>query len=121
MGRRGSVLAHVLVVGVLVSLVAAGLLRLSMMRHQVAVRSERMGVQRRMDDGALARLTSAWNAQGGVCTAGTALTDVGCSCTGTGACGCSCTCTAAGGSVAVQTSGTAAECALEIVSPDLMQ
>lgn len=90
--RRGSVLAHVLVTAVVVSLIAAGLLRMVLMDHMA---NERLAVGdrgKKSAETALNQVMGVWNKANSVCSDATA---VGYSCAGIAGT-CSCTCTKAG-------------------------
>lgn len=65
--RRGSVMVHVLVTSVVAMVVAAGLLRLVMMRYVTIQRMQDGGAGTRKAEAAVAAVTRHWN-QNGSCT-----------------------------------------------------
>jgi Tfp pilus assembly protein PilX len=66
--KGGFVLVHVLVVGAIVAVIAAGLLRMTTMNY-VLTRREITGAQNRKESEALlSRAMSFWNASGSVCS-----------------------------------------------------
>lgn len=86
MNKRGSILLQVLVTGVILAMIAAAILRVTMGSSFVTARVNSETVQKRSDEGGLARLTAAWDANG-PCT-----NVSGYSCAGTsGSCRCTCT------------------------------
>ena len=93
--ERGSVLVHVLLTGVVVALIAATLLRMSLLRYQMAGRSEKMLKEKRANQGGLASVMSAWNSVNTSC-ANNVPASSGFTCSGTvapgppGVCGCTC-------------------------------
>lgn len=109
--QRGSVLAHVLVTAVVVSLIAAGLLRMVLMDHMV---NERLAVGdrgKKSAETALNQVMGVWNKANSVCSPAT---DVGYSCSGTVGT-CSCTCTKSGAPTIVVTG--APPCTVAITAP----
>jgi len=108
---------HVVVTGVVVALIAAMLLRVTMLRHLVITRSHKAAQMKRSDESSLARLQGTWNLTGnGVCTPFTGYS----SCSGSpGACGCVCTPDSATDPVVTATPVGAA-CRIDIVSIDMM-
>jgi Tfp pilus assembly protein PilX len=117
MNRRGSVMMHVLVTGVVVALIAASLLQLSMMRLTVTNNAAKGGQAKRSDEAALARLMTAWNAVNGKCDSPTSAYGYACAPAGAN---CSCTCAPTlAGDPTVNVSGPAAgPCRFDIVSID---
>lgn len=59
--ERGSILVHVLVMSVIMSIVAAGMVGVTMMQYRVTAQVEQQTHARRLDEVALARMLSAWN------------------------------------------------------------
>ena len=121
--KRGSVLLHVIVTGVLVAMIAAALLRMTMLRYQAVARGAQIVVDKRTDQAALASLIETWNQNNQVCS--TPTPDFACAGTLPGTCGCSCTILAGSalrtvvGGVAypqVQTTVTASGCQVTITS-----
>ena len=115
MNKRGSVILHILVSGVVVALVAAMLLRMAMLRYQITSRSHKAAQMKRMDESALARLTSNW-ASGQVCD-----NFPGYTCAGSvpGSCGCTCPPTNSNEPLILTGASGAAPCQLTIQSPDI--
>ncbi len=94
--ERGSVLAFVLVISMVVMIICAGLARMVLMRSQASQRLAASQTSRKQDDGAVALLMSAWSQSGTnqVCSTNQATTvgytvcaGPGCSAIG-GACNC---------------------------------
>jgi hypothetical protein len=126
MGKRGSVLLHVLVTGALVALISATLLRMAMLRYQVTVHATNNTKERRYDEAALSMLITQWNTTNVYCAsvpsyyncsgglAGFAPPIVSCTCT------CSHVISAATANFSdVTGSGSPPSCQLSIVSTDL--
>lgn len=65
--RRGSVLVHVLMTGVVVAVIAAGLMRLTMLRYVASARAAGGAQARRTADAALNKALTYWNATNIVC------------------------------------------------------
>ena len=86
MSARGSVLIHVLVTGVLVAFIAAGLLRISLMRYEVTARTQRSVENKRSAEAALNRALSYWGSASSKCTSFPGYT-----CTNPDTCACTCT------------------------------
>ena len=63
--QRGSVLLQVMVTAVLVGLIAASLLRMSMLRYRVTSRSALILQEKRDDQQMLAQILGAWNSANG--------------------------------------------------------
>ena len=132
--RRGSVLLHVLVTSSVVGLIAASLLRLSMLRHKMTDRTLKVTQERRSAEATLSFVTNEWT-----------MTNVTCSvlpnppfssCSGvqttTSWCGCACTATAvsqladfvtcpADGGACTTAGGGAPPCQIAITSKNLFQ
>ena len=96
MGKRGSILLHVLVTGALIALISATLLRMAMLRYQVTVHATNGTQERRYDEGALNLIIGAWNSVNIACAnnvpnyscapaAAVSPGNCGCTCTPTGA------------------------------------
>ncbi len=60
--RRGSVLIHVLVTGVIVAFIAAGLLQMTLTNYQAVDRVQKNEINRKEADGMLNRAITYWNA-----------------------------------------------------------
>jgi hypothetical protein len=122
MGKRGSVLLHVLMTGALIALISATLLRLAVMRYTVTARATKTTRERRYDEAALAMLVSTWN-NGNVYCANAGYY----SCSGGGAgyaaplTSCACTCTTGQQYYppTITGSGSPPTCKLDVVSQDL--
>jgi Tfp pilus assembly protein PilX len=95
-GERGTVLLHVLVTSALVAVIAATLLRMTLLRAQATARSAQVVQAKRTGGSALDNLIQAWNQNNQNCSsAPVAPPDFTC----VGAAGsCNCTCTAVAGS-----------------------
>jgi hypothetical protein len=118
LGRRGSILLHVMVTGALLALIAATLLRMSMLRYQMGGRGASVLAEKRDDQGALANVLAAWNANNAVCSA--VPTGYSCGALSAGTCNCSCSTTLTGGGTqVVSASVIGGVCTLSITSPDL--
>jgi len=96
MKKKGSVLVQVLMTAVIVSIIAAGMMTLLLMRSQAIKRAQGTAAGTAMANGGLNAILSGWGAAGGVnCSAVTGYTMTG------GSAGqCNCTYTAAAGAVA---------------------
>lgn len=68
MGKRGIVLLQVLVTATLIAIVAATIMRLSMLRFAVTSRAAKNSQELRDDESALALLTSYWNMNNTYCS-----------------------------------------------------
>ena len=85
--RRGSVLIHVLITGLVVAVIAAGVLRMTLQNYAASSRAAMADAARVTADSGLNAMTGAWNAANAVCADGN-----GYDCTGAaGTCGCTCT------------------------------
>ena len=106
---------HVLVTGVIIAFIAAGLLRLAMLRYEVTARSQRSVQDKRAAEGALNRLVTYWNLNNVRC-----MNIPGYDCGNTGTCDCTCT----PGSpdeptiVSQASAGNPNICSLRIVTPE---
>lgn len=84
---RGSVLIHVLVTGVIVSIITAGVLRMTLMNYIATARATSGASKRKESEALLSRAITYWNQANAVC----ANIPGGYSCTGTpGTCACDC-------------------------------
>lgn len=118
LGKRGSVLVHVLMTGVVVAIIAAGLMRMTMLRYVASARATGGTQARRHTDAALNRALTYWNQNNIVC--GNSIPGYSCapaSVTSPGTC--NCTCTSAGNATIRVTGGGAPPCSIEIESPPL--
>lgn len=113
MNQRGSVLVHVLVTGVIVALIATGVLRMTLMNYSAVSRAT-SGVQNKKEaEAMLHRAVTYWGQSGVVCS------DIpgGLSCSGTpGSCSCDCPSASAVPRISVRSGGD--QCAVTIVSSD---
>ena len=87
MNEKGHVLAQTLLLGIIVGLIATGLVQMVLLRHTAAQRALDGAMKKKEAEGRLNELLSHWSVPGsGVCAS-----VAGYSCTGTtGTCGCSC-------------------------------
>lgn len=107
MSRRGSILIHVLMTGVVVAVIAAGLMRMTMLRYVASARATSGGAARKQADAALNRALTYWNKDNVVCknnVPGYACSPA--SATPPGVCDCVCTPT------------LATEATIEVTDPD---
>ena len=114
---RGSVLIHVLVTGIIVAFIAAGLLRMVLMNYIAVDRASKGAQNRKEAEAMLQRALSYWNKTNIVCS-----TDANFACTPAsvavpGTCACSCP-TAAAVPRVVVTGGGAPPCTITIISSD---
>ena len=92
--RGGSVLIHVLITAVVVSLIAAGLLKMILMRYQAGSRQAQSTTNRKTAESAYDRMLSAWNKNSTFCQSFSAGNGTTYSCAGPSACAAAaCTCT----------------------------
>ena len=96
MGKKGSVLLHVLVTGALIALIAATLLRMALLRYQITAHATATTKERRADEAALNMIITAWNMNNVACS-NTNLSNYSCAPAATVPPGnCNCTCTPTG-------------------------
>lgn len=132
MNRRGGVLVHVLVTGVIVALIAAVILRVTLLRYVVTARTHKASQMKRYDEAALARITSNWSNVSFACATPPCYTSISCAnnvpgytCSPAatsppGFCNCICTPSIAGyPTVTVSGGPPPLACALSIASVDL--
>lgn len=121
-GRRGSVLVHVLITGVVVAVIAGGLLRMILMNYIAVDRASKGAQNRKEAEAVLQRALTYWNKSNQVCSSDA--TFFPCAGAGVGANTCDCSCPSAaavpritvtriGGGV-----GGAPPCAITITSSD---
>lgn len=120
--RRGSVLLHVMVTGVLLAIISATIMRMALFRYQMAGRGANGLQEKRDDQAALASVLAVWNNNNAVCSGAPAGWTVNIP-TAAGTCGCKYTRNAVVGppavnSVTVTTSG-GVPCQVNIGSTDL--
>lgn len=114
MKTKGSVMVHVLITSVVVSLIAAGLMRMSLARATATSRANEGAATKKKAETAFNKILPYW-AKNGLCSTGI---PGGWSCSGAAVGNCGCTCTnAVTNQPEITTSGTAASCKLEIVAP----
>jgi hypothetical protein len=94
MNRKGSVLIHVLVTGVIVSLITAGILRMTMMNYVATARAAKGAQNRKEADAVLQRALTYWNNSNQVCSNN--VPGLTCSGPGVGANLCNCRCPSSG-------------------------
>jgi hypothetical protein len=118
--QRGSILLHVMVTGVVVSIVAAAILRMTMLRYRLAYRSAVVTQEKRSDTAALNILITTWNSTGGYCQNAGMYTCGPAQAAPMTSCGCTCTTGTAGYPPSITGGGALPNCTLSITSPDLM-
>ncbi len=113
--RRGSVLVHVLVTSVLVSIIAAGLVRMLLLRYTAVERLSSGAAGKKLAESSLHRLVSAWNAANTVCASvpGSGFSCNPASLAPPGTCNCVC----AGGGSTVAASIAGGKCRLTVTTP----
>lgn len=88
MNSRGSIMAHVLVTGVIVAVISASLLRMTLLNYTAMSRVASGAQEKKEAEAAFNRVMTAWNAANAVCSN----TVPGYACTGSaGTCACICT------------------------------
>lgn len=119
MNRRGSVILHVLVTGVIVALIAAFMLRVSLMNYLQTARANNETWQKRGDEGALSRVVAYWSMYGACTNApGYNCGSVG-SAMAVGSCNCTCHPTnAAVDPVITSTTGSGTNCNVTVAGVD---
>ncbi len=122
MNRRGSILIHVLITSVIVSVIAAGMMRMTLLRHTITERVSSGGKKRKIAEAEMNTIITYWNANGS-CTNWPGHT---CSpqnvCRASATSDCVCNPTATGGSVILAkwktpTPPTMPRCELTITTP----
>lgn len=89
-GRRGSVLVHVLITGIIVAFIAGGLLRMVLMNYIAVDRASKGSQNRKEAEAMLQRALTYWNKTNSVCS--TNVTYFPCVGAGVGANTCDCSC-----------------------------
>ena len=114
MSAKGSVMVHVLITSVIVSLIAAGLMRMSLARATATSRANEGAATKKKAEAAFAQILPYW-AQNGLCSSGI---PGGWSCSGSvvGSCGCTCT-NAVGNQPLIETELVNGSCELTITAP----
>ncbi len=119
-GRRGSVLLHVLVTGVLVALIAATLMRMSMLRYTISHRGGAAIVEKRYDQAGFNSIMTNWNLANTVCANNVPnYTCAPASGGPPGTCGCTCTPGLANFPTVTAFIDGTGSCALRVVSTDM--
>ncbi|MCM2303387.1 MAG: hypothetical protein NDJ72_01695 [Elusimicrobia bacterium] len=116
LNRRGSVLVHVLITGVIVAFIASGLLRMVLMNYIAVDRATKGAQNRKEAEAMLQRALTYWNQTNSVCS-----TSVNFPCTGggVGANQCDCACPGVAAVPRVVVTGPAAgPCVITITSSD---
>ena len=111
--RRGSVLVHVLVTGVVVAFIAAGMLRMVMMNYIAVDRVAKGTANRKEAEAMLNRAITYWNISGQVCSN----IPGGFNCTGAPGT-CNCYCPNAGTIPRIYARMDAGQCKVDLVSSD---
>lgn len=112
--KKGSVLLHVLITSVVVSAIAAGLVRMLMLRYVVTAKQVQINVKKQDSHGILNRLIAHWNDQAnGFCSSPPGTPTITCTGFGT-ACG-ACTCSV-GGVASIVTTAAGTPCQISIKS-----
>ena len=113
LNHRGSVLVHVLITGVIVAFISAGMLRMVMMNYIIVDKATKGAQNRKESEAMLNRAITYWNQTNQVCSN----IPGGFSCTGVpGTCACSCPSAAAVPRIWARTVG--AQCAIDLISSD---
>lgn len=114
--RRGSVLIHVLITGVIVAFIAAGLLRMVLMNYIAVDRATKGAQNRKQAEAMLQRALTYWNKSNSVCSTTPLFV---CSGAGVGANTCNCACPSAAAVPRVVASGGGAPpCVITVTSSD---
>lgn len=115
--RRGSVLVHVLITGVIVAFIAAGLLRMVLMNYIAVDRATKGAQNRKEAEAMLQRALTYWNKTNSVCS--TDATYFPCTGAGVGANQCNCSCPNGTALPRVEVTGPAGgPCRITIISSD---
>jgi coenzyme F420-reducing hydrogenase gamma subunit len=115
LNRRGSVLVHVLITGVVVAFIAAGMLRMVMMNYIAVDRVAKGATNRKEAEAMLNRAITYWSISGQVCSA----IPNGFACTGVpGTCACDCPSAGAVPRIHAVMAGAPAVCTVDLVSSD---
>ena len=113
--RRGSVLIHVLITGVVVAFIAAGLMRMVLMNYIVVDRASKGTANRKESEAMLNRALTYWNQTNQVC----ANIPGGLSCSGVpGTCACTCPSGAVAPNPYIWARLNGARCQVDLVSTD---
>jgi hypothetical protein len=113
--RRGSVLIHVLITGVVVAFIAAGLMRMVLMNYVIVDRASKGAANRKESEAMLNRAITYWNQTNQVC----ANIPGGMNCSGVpGTCACTCPAGAVAPNPYVFARVVGGRCAVDLVSTD---
>ena len=113
--RRGSVLIHVLITGVIVAFIAAGLLRMVLMNYIAVDRATKGAQNRKESEAMLNRALTYWNQANQVC----APIPGGFNCSGApGTCDCICPAVAVAPALPIWSRIDGVLCKLDLISPD---
>ena len=116
LSRRGSVLVHVLITGVIVAFIAAGLLRMVLMNYIAVDRATKGAQNRKEAEAMLDKALTYWNKSNQVCSTTPLFPCTG---GGVGANVCNCSCPSAVALPRVDvTGGGAPPCTITITSSD---
>ncbi|MDX6770259.1 MAG: hypothetical protein SF051_12060 [Elusimicrobiota bacterium] len=118
MNKRGSVLIHVLMTGVVVAVIAAGLMRMTMLRYVASARATGGATARKQADAALNRALTYWNNANIVCSAVPGYTCSPTYATSPGTCNCTCTPSVTSEATIVVSGGGAPPCNVAITTTD---
>lgn len=115
LSQRGHVLVQVLITSVIVSIMAAGLMQLVMLRYTLVSRGAEGATKKAQAAAAFNTLLVEWNVPGvGRCAS---VPTAGWTCAGGGAGSCSCTCTKSGEPQVVVGPAVGAECPISVNVP----
>jgi Tfp pilus assembly protein PilX len=115
MNRRGSVLVHVLITGVIVAFIASGLLRMVLMNYIAVDRATKGAQNRKEAEAMLNRALTYWNQANQVC----ANIPSGFTCSGVpGTCNCTCPSGAVAPAPRIVASVVGGQCAVSLISSD---
>ena len=117
LNRRGSVLVHVLITGVIVAFIASGLLRMVLMNYIAVDRATKGAQNRKEAEAMLQRALTYWNKNNIVCESTVEFPCATPSTTSPGTCSCACPNATALPRVVV-TGGGAPPCTVTIISSD---
>jgi Tfp pilus assembly protein PilV len=113
--RRGSVLIHVLITGVIVAFIAAGLLRMVLMNYIAVDRATKGAQNRKESEAMLNRALTYWNLTNQVC----ANIPGGFNCSGVpGTCACTCPSGAVAPAPRIWARVVVGQCKVDLISSD---
>lgn len=115
LNRRGSVLVHVLITGVIVAFIASGMLRMVLMNYIAVDRASKGAQNRKESESMLNRALTYWNQANAVC----ANIPGGLSCSGTpGTCNCTCPAGAVAPAPRIIAAVAGGQCTVQLISSD---